>query len=194
MSGFTSNDECGYLKVILGCMFSGKTSELIKEYRKWTSCGFKCLMINHISDKRYSDNEEKTFSHDGIAVNSINVGNKLFEFFKKDSFISRYDVILINEGQFFEDLYSFTDHIVNNLNKKVFVCGLDGDFKRKKFGPLIDIIPLCDDLVKLNAICGHCKMNSGIFTHRLTNETEQTVIGSDNYIPLCRKCYNYLNV
>lgn len=194
MSRFVSNDESGYLKVILGCMFSGKTSELIKEYRKWNSCGFGCLMINHISDKRYSDSEEKTFSHDGIAVNSINVGNKLFEFFKKDSFISRYDVILINEGQFFEDLYCFTDHIVNNLNKKVFVCGLDGDFKRKKFGPLLDIIPLCDDLVKLNAICGRCKMNSGIFTHRLTYETEQTVIGSDNYIPLCRKCYNYLNV
>ena len=151
-------------------------------------------MINHISDKRYSDSEEKTFSHDGIAVNSINVGNKLFDFLKKDSFISRYDVILINEGQFFEDLYCFTDHIVNNLNKKVFVCGLDGDFKRKKFGPLLDIIPLCDDLVKLNAICGRCKMNSGIFTHRLTYEKEQTVIGSDNYIPLCRKCYNYLNV
>lgn len=194
MSYFTQNDNRGYLKVILGCMFSGKTSELIKEYRKWNSCGFECLMINHISDKRYSDSEEKTFSHDGIAVNSINVGNKLFDFFKKDSYISRYQVILINEGQFFEDLYKFADYLVNKHHKKVFVCGLDGDFQRKKFGPLLDIIPLCDDLVKLNAICGICKRNNGIFTHRLTNETEQRLIGSDNYVPLCRKCYNENNL
>ena len=190
MSGLVSTDYRGYLKVILGCMFSGKTSELIKEYRKWSACGFECLMINHKSDKRYSDNEEQTYSHDKVFVNSINVGNKLFDFFKKDSYISRYEIILINEGQFFEDLYEFTDYLVNKHNKKVYVCGLDGDFQRKKFGSLLDIIPLCDDLVKLNAICGECKKSNGIFTFRLSSETEQTVIGSDNYVPLCRKCYN----
>ena len=194
MSGLITTDYRGYLKVILGCMFSGKTSELIKEYRKWTACGFDCLMINHLSDKRYSDSEEKTFSHKKDAVHSINIGDKLFDFFKKESFISRYQVILINEGQFFEDLYKFTDYLVNKHNKKVFVCGLDGDFQRKKFGPLLDIIPLCDDLVKLNAICGECKINNGIFTHRLSNEKEQTVIGSENYVPLCRKCYNQYNL
>ena len=193
MSEFTHTKHTGYLKVILGCMFSGKTSELIKEYRKWSACKYNCLIINHISDKRYSDSEEKTFSHDGIAVNSINVGNKLFNYFKKDSSISNYDVILINEGQFFQDLYIFTDYLVNKQRKKVFVCGLDGDFQRKKFGPLLDIIPLCDDLVKLNAICGECKQNNGIFTHRLSGEKIQTVIGSSNYIPLCRECYNKKN-
>ena len=85
-------DNRGYLKVILGCMFSGKTSELIKEHKKWSACGFECLMINHVSDKRYSESEEKTFSHDGTMVYSINVGDKLFDFFKKDSFISRYQL------------------------------------------------------------------------------------------------------
>ena len=60
--------------------------------------------------------------------------DQIFDFFKKESFISRYQVILINEGQFFEDLYKFTDYLVNNHNKKVYVCGLDGDFQRKKFG------------------------------------------------------------
>lgn len=194
MSEVITSYKTGYLKVILGCMFSGKTSELIKEYRKWTACGFKCLMINHKSDNRYSDSDEKTFSHNKDSVHSINIGDKLFDFFKKESFISIYEVILINEGQFFEDLYNFTDYLVNNHNKKVFVCGLDGDFQRKKFGPLLDIIPLCDDLLKLNAICGNCKINIGIFTHRLTNEKEQTIIGCENYIPLCRKCYNDCNL
>lgn len=188
-----SHDNRGYLKVILGCMFSGKTSELIKEYNKWAACGFECLMINHVSDKRYSDSEEKTFSHDGKMVFSINVGDKLMDFLSMEMYISRYEVILINEGQFFEDLYEFTDELVNKYNKKVFVCGLDGDFQRKKFGSLLDIIPLCDDLVKLNAICISCKCSNGIFTHRLSNEKKQTLIGAKNYIPLCRKCYNNYN-
>ena len=182
----------GYLKVILGCMFSGKTSELMKEYRKWNACEFKCVMINHISDTRYTDSSTKTSTHDGIMTNSINVGNNLMEHFKKNSNILEYDVILINEGQFFEDLYSFVDYLVNKNGKRVFVCGLDGDFQRKKFGSILDIIPLCDDVNKLQAICGNCRKQHGIFTYRLTNETQQTVIGSNNYIPVCRECYNTL--
>ena len=97
--------------------------------------------------------EEKTFSHDGTMVYSINVGDKLFDFFKKDSFISRSQVILINEGQFFTDLYKFTDYLVNKHNKKVFVCGLDGDFQRKIWSA-IGYYQLCDELVKLKNICG----------------------------------------
>ena len=54
----------------------------------------------------------------------------------------------------------------------------------------MDIIPLCDDVIKIKALCKFCKLNDGIFTCRLTNETQQTVIGVDNYAPLCRACYN----
>jgi len=184
----------GYLKVILGCMFSGKTTELFREHRRYSSCGFECLLINHKSDNRYTDKEE-TSTHDGILVNSINVGDKLFDFFKKESYISRYDVIFINEGQFFEDLYLFVDWIVNIKNKRVYICGLDGDFERKKFGPLLDIIPLADDVIKIKAICTECKNNDAIFTHRISKDnTKQTVIGgAEMYNPLCRNCYNLLN-
>jgi len=182
----------GYLKIILGCMFSGKTTELFREHRRYTSCGFECLLINHLSDKRYTI-EEKTSSHDGILINSINIGDKLFDFFKKDSYLSRYQVIFINEGQFFEDLYKFVDYIVNKKNKKVYVCGLDGDFQRKKFGSLLDIIPLADDVIKIKAICSECKCKDAIFTHRISQEKTQTIIGgSESYKPLCRNCYNSL--
>ena len=109
--------KTGYLKVIIGSMFSGKTTELLKEHRRHSACGFECLLINHSSDKRYTDKEE-TSTHDGIKVNSINVGNKLFDFFKKESYLTRYDIIFINEGQFFEDLYIFVDHIVNKKIKR----------------------------------------------------------------------------
>jgi len=180
----------GYLKVILGSMFAGKTTELIKEYRRFEACGFQCLFINHNIDKRYGSGENETTTHDKIMINSINVGDNLFDFFKKKGSLRRYDVILINEGQFFKDLYKFVDYIVNSLHKKVYVCGLDGDFKRKKIGSILDIIPLCDDVIKLKAICSNCKNNDGIFTYRLTDEKKQIVVGAKNYSVLCRKCYN----
>jgi len=75
-------------------------------------------------------------------------------------------------------------------NKKVYVGGLDGDFERKKFGAILDLIPLCDKVTKLTSLCSQCKDGTpGIFSMRLTNEVEQTVVGSDNYIPVCRKCF-----
>ena len=138
-----------YLKVILGSMFSGKTTELINEYNKYKSGGFECCFINH----------------------SL-----------------RYDVLFINEAQFFTDLYKAVEWLLFH-NKKVYVCGLDGDFQRQKFGSILDIIPLCDDVVKLKAICTNCKSSNGIFTKRLSKEKKQTIIGSDNYASLCRKCY-----
>jgi thymidine kinase len=100
------------------------------------------------------------------------------------------EVILINEGQFFSDLYEVVVDMLNH-NKKVYVCGLDGDFERKKFGSILDLIPLCDKVSKLTSLCSSCKDGTpAIFSMRLTEEKEQTIVGSNNYIPVCRKCYN----
>jgi thymidine kinase len=74
--------------------------------------------------------------------------------------------------------------------KKVYIAGLDGDFERKKFGALLDLIPLCDKVTKLTSLCSICKDGTpGIFSMRLTKEKEQMLIGNDNYIPVCRACY-----
>jgi thymidine kinase len=96
---------------------------------------------------------------------------------------------LINEGQFFDDLFEVVNDMINH-GKQVYVCGLDGDFERKKFGQILDLIPLCDKVSKLTTLCAICKNGTlGIFTTRLTSEKEQTIIGSDSYIPVCRDCY-----
>ena len=103
--------------------------------------------------------------------------------------IQNSEVILINEGQFFPDLEEFVSLLLKN-GKKIYICGLDGDFERKKFGQILDLIPLCDKVTKLTSLCSMCKNGTlGIFSMRLTEETTQTVIGSNNYIPVCRKCY-----
>jgi thymidine kinase len=102
------------------------------------------------------------------------------------------DVILINEGQFFADIYEFALNMVETRGKTVHICGLDGDFQRNKFGKLLDLIPYADDVVKLKSRCHVCS-KSAAFSHRLSGEVEQVVIGSDNYIPLCRGCYIKMN-
>ena len=83
--------------------------------------------------------------------------------------------------------------MVNLHKKKVYVAGLDGDFKRRKFGQMLDIISLADDVIKLKSICINCKKNEGIFTHRLSNEQQQVLVGNNNYTSLCRHCYNLKN-
>ena len=181
---YKREQDTGYLKVILGPMFSGKTTELIRIYNKYNSCNIRCCIINHITDKRYD--EEKMSNHNGVMLPSHNL-NQLQESLH---LIVNYDIFLINEGQFFEDLYDIINLLVNMHKKRVYVCGLDGDYKRRKFGSILDIVPLCDEVVKLKAICKKCKRKPGIFTHRLSNEQEQTVIGNNNYMSLCRNCYN----
>ena len=176
--------KTGYLKVILGPMFSGKTTELIKIYNSHKACNIKVCAINHCSDTRYHDNKLST--HDRDMIDSINL-NKLSLI---SPLLHMYDVFVINEGQFFDDLYEGVNYLVNMHNKKVYVCGLDGDFQRREFGSILKILPLCDDVVKLKAICKSCKIRDGIFTFRLSNEKEQMLVGTDNYTALCRSCYN----
>jgi thymidine kinase len=99
-------------------------------------------------------------------------------------------VILINEGQFFEDLYDWTENMVEKNNKEVYICGLDGDFNRQKFGTILDLIPLCDKVTKIMSICSICKNGKkALFSLRLSDNKEQVLIGSDCYKPCCRSCY-----
>lgn len=190
----------GYLELFIGSMYSGKTSKLLETYKQCKFCNIPVTIINHVIDNRYHNTMVST--HDQLMapclqaceLNDIWTDNgfkKTGE--KKDLWahnaVRDSEVILINEGQFFPDLY---DVVVDMLrcNKKIYICGLDGDFERKKFGQILDLIPLCDKVTKLTSLCSQCKNGTpGIFSMRLTNETAQTVVGSDNYIPVCRKCY-----
>ncbi len=176
--------ENGYLELILGPMFSGKTTKLVNLYHKYKKLSYKVVAINYFEDTRYSDKQLST--HDNIMIPCI-FSNSISSTFQKDC-VMEADVILINEGQFFDDVLESTLNLVEKMNKQVFICGLDGDFKRQKFGNLFDLIPYCDELIKLKSVCKICK-NQAIFSHRTSKESEQLVIGSDNYLPLCRKCY-----
>ena len=194
----TTSNVAGYLELIIGPMFCGKTSKLLEIYKQCKFCNISVSIINHSIDQRYHNTMVST--HDKIMAPCIQTA-RLSEIWlntcvdnlqvDNDSYtlLQNSDVILINEGQFFSDLYEVVVDMLNK-NKKVYICGLDGDFERKKFGSVLDLIPLCDKVTKLTSLCSLCKDGTpGIFSMRLTKEREQTVVGSENYIPVCRKCY-----
>ena len=105
------------------------------------------------------------------------------------------DAVFINEGQFFPDILESVKQMVERDKKHVYICGLDGDFKREVFGDLLRLIPFSDRVVKLQSLCVYCRNGEkAIFSHRITNEKGQVVIGSDNYVPLCRSHYLESNV
>ena len=180
-----------YLEIILGPMFSGKTSQLLTIYKTEKLSSRKVLVINYSLDTRYSDKDLSTHDKQMIKCRQTRLLRELYDIKSNRGVdLSLYDTILINEGQFFSDLYDWVTYVLSNYTVKIYICGLDGDFKRKKFGQILDLIPLCDKVCKLSAICAICKDGTpGIFSQRLSDEKTQTVIGSDNYIPVCRRCY-----
>jgi thymidine kinase len=180
-----------YLELIIGPMFSGKTSKLLDIYKECNFCNIKCVIINHSLDTRYTDTMVSTHDSNMAPCIFTDQLSKIWDFEQNifNEELEKADVILINEGQFFDNLYTVVYNMLSQ-QKIIYICGLDGDFERKKFGCILDLIPICDKVTKLNSLCSKCKDGTpGIFSMRITNETEQTLIGSDNYIPVCRKCY-----
>lgn len=194
--------KTGYLELIAGPMYSGKTSKILELYKQYTFCGIKCLVINYADDTRYSIT--KLVNHDKLEIPCkqtlllnalVNLAGENMEDSNED-IITEFEeaqVILINEGQFFEDIVGWVKTAVEKYHKVVHICGLDGDFKRNQFGNWLDLLPFCDKFEKIHSFCSHCKQRSAIFSHRLSPETAQKVIGTEIYIPLCRACYVFMN-
>ena len=190
----------GYLELIIGPMWSGKTSKLLDLYRQMTFCEIPTMVINYSHDTRYSETQLSTHDQRKIdcimalqlkEIADITSISREYTTSETDAF-SKSEVILINEGQFFSDVVEWTEQAVDVYHKKVYICGLDGDFERKPFGNWLDLIPICDKVSKLNSYCGNCKKFPAIFTYRKTKDQHQTLIGSDEYLPVCRKCYHKL--
>jgi thymidine kinase len=195
----TSNDN-GYLEIILGPMFSGKTTSLMEIYKQCTYCNIPVAIINHCIDNRYDTS--LLSSHDKVMIPCMQC-KSLRDLWDEKPVDTSFDengcnhiklrsskILLINEGQFFDDLYETVLEMLQE-KKQIYICGLDGDFNKNKFGQLLDLIPHCDKVTKLTSLCSKCRDGTrGIFSLRLTHEKEQTLVGSDNYIPVCRKCYN----
>ena len=174
------------INLITGCMFSGKTSSLIKIAKNCKKDNLKVIIINYIGDTRYS-NSDKITTHDGISMDCKTCGKDLIDILI-DGSVMTSDVICINEGQFFDNLVEFCN-IYASLGKEINVCGLDGDYLKRPFGEILNLIPHCDTVIRLSAECSCGK--SANFTKKIKNTPDLIHIGShEMYSPVCRKCYD----
>jgi thymidine kinase len=186
-----SQFNSGKLDIIIGCMFSGKSTELQKRIKKARLIYDNILVINHILDDRYSESSVCTHDHNKMNAIALDLLVPLTTTLSYKNVKS----IFIDEGQFFPDLLDFIQISVERDNKYVVVCGLDTDFKRQPFGQMISIIRLCDSIIKLKALCLMCRNGTNaLFSHRKIEDNldkgEINRIGvGDLYEPLCRKHY-----
>jgi len=180
--------ENGKLNLVIGPMYSGKSTELLRIYNKYKR-NYNIIAFNHKADNRYGNNSVNTHNNESLSCISV---DKLYDYY--DKFIQNkhnIDIVLIDESQFFEDLYDFCKDIVENFNKIVYVFGLSGDSNRHKFGEILDLIPIADDIKFLKSICNICKIvKDAPFTMRITTNNEQMLVGSsDEYMAVCRNCW-----
>jgi thymidine kinase len=190
MTGANSLDDTvnGSLHVCIGPMYAGKTTKLIETYEDILSEDKKTIVLTHSSEIRYSI--EKLSTHDEKHLSCFKYNSIDMFIREKNEDIVSTDAILIDEAQFFPDLFDKVLYMVNKMNKHVYVFGLDGDFQRNKFGQVLDLIPQCDTVEKLHSTCNVCR-EPAIFSHRICESDEQVLVGSQEvYQPLCRKCYN----
>jgi thymidine kinase len=178
----------GKLEIFLGPMFAGKSTEIIRRIRKMKFIGKKILVVKPQIDNRY--NEDKITSHDYETADCLIVTN-----LSELQNIKDYNTIIIDEGQFFNDLKENVILWVDTFDINVVIAGLDGDFQRQPIGQMLELIPYADSCIKLNALCSNCKDGTNAsFSHRIIHSNEQILIGGSNtYIPLCRKCYLNMN-
>jgi thymidine kinase len=179
----------GYLKLILGPMFSGKSTKLIELIRKYKIINYQIMILKNAIDKRYSDNAE-VVSHNKESEPCVALMS-LFDIFVNNNLHCQYHdskVIFIEEAQFFGDLYEFVQKALLD-DKIIFVVGLNGDSNQKNFGQIHKLLPICDDIELLKACCKVCMNETpGIMTKRTVSREEQVHVGGgDEYIAVCRK-------
>ena len=174
------------IEIIMGCMFSGKSTELIRRLKRHRAINQKILVINSSKDTRSENNVIKTHNSDTIACVKVLELVNIFDILHDDS----YDVVAIDEAQFFTGLRGFIQRICPYV-KKIIISGLDGDFLQRPFGEIFDIIPMADEVLKLHALCMVCKDGTlASFTKRFCDDiTTQELVGDhDIYKAVCRKC------
>lgn len=173
------------LELILGPMFSGKSTELISRIRKLRVLGRHFLVVKPAIDNRYTtENFINTHnSETERCLTATHLGHVDF---------NGYDAVFIDEGQFFSDLYEVISKVVDNKNMMVVVAGLNGDSNRQKFGQINDLVPLADNIVFKTSYCKVCLDGTPApFSYRIDKKQRDqiSVGGTEQYMPLCRKHY-----
>ena len=181
----------GKLNLILGCMFSSKTSTLLARYNRYSIGNKKCLLIKYSEDNRYNSNDNSNdnnntniITHDGIKLNATSC-TYLYEV---DNIVSNYNVVCIDEIQFYKDAHIFCDKW-SNEGLIVEACGLNGNYKREPFEIISKLVPMANDILFLKAVSKETG-DDAVYSKRTSDEVDDVVIGgSEKYIAADRTTY-----
>ena len=182
------SQRAGWIEVICGSMFSGKTEELIRRLRRARIANQRVEIFKPIKDNRYD--QSKVVSHDANSIHSTPVHSSS----EIPAFLGDIHVVGIDEAQFFDlELPDICQDLALK-GMRVIVSGLDMDFRGKPFGPMPGLLAVAEYITKLHAICPHCG-NLATHSYRLSDEAETVVIGEkDKYEPRCRTCFEMGNI
>ncbi len=178
------NEKRGWIEVVCGSMFSGKTEELIRRLKRAEFAKQSVEIFKPAIDKRYDD--EDVVSHNENSIRSTPVSSSRNILLLADG----VEVIGIDEAQFFDDgLIEVCNQLANN-GARVIIAGLDMDFSGKPFGVMPGLIATAEYVTKVHAICVKCG-SLAQFSHRKTTNEQQVMLGEmEMYEPLCRVCFN----
>lgn len=177
----------GYVELFLGPMYSGKSTALIEAADQYELCNKKVLMVNHASDNRYGDSG--VYTHGKHKKDAVMVGS-LTHLIEND-IISDYDVVCVDEIQFFDDLNEFVKKAVAN-QKVVVMSGLVGQYTLDPFESVCKLIPFADKITFMRSLCMSCKDGTkASFNKKLVIDAPD-VGGYGTYLPVCRCCYEKL--
>ena len=177
------------LELIIGPMFSGKSTEIIKRVRLLKLINKKILILKPKVDNRYI--EDKITSHNYESVDCIVLPS--LNDLTVD--ITNYDTIIIDEAQFFNDLKETVINWLENYNIDIIITGLDGDFEKNSIGQILELIPHAEKCKKINSLCNMCNDGTeGCFSFRKVESKNKILVGGfESYIPVCRKHYKELH-
>lgn len=183
--------------LLADCTVVHNSSAVLRKLSQYGELNKKTLYINHAmdtrSDKAFSTHSKITNQYPNVEmVKTGNLRNL------SEEYLCNFDIIGIDEAQFFDEyLIEFVKNLVDKHKKYLIVVGLDGDFNRKKFGYILDLVPLADKVTKLHAYCKRCAERgpivTALFSHIIKKpdnpETNEIIGAADEYIPVCRSCY-----
>ena len=173
----------GWIEVICGSMFSGKTEELIRRLRRAEFARQKVEIFKPGVDKRYHDND--VVSHEGTSIRSTPVPGSSHLLLLTNAI----EVVGIDEAQFFDSGLPAVCEQMANSDIRVIIAGLDMDFQGRPFGPMPALMSMAEYVTKVHAICMRCG-DLAQYSHRTTASQDLVVLGeTDSYEPLCRNCF-----
>lgn len=185
---YFKGQRSGWIEVICGSMFSGKTEELIRRLKRAQIADQEVIVFKPKMENRYD--EKKVVSHDSREINSVPVDD-LNEIIAKSEY---KDVVGIDEAQFFEmELPDICERLALD-GKRVIVAGLDLDYRGKPFGPMPNIMAVAEYVTKVHAICVHCG-NLATHSYRIAEEDSRVLLGEkESYEARCRRCFEMGNI